>query len=308
MTIENMNFLNAFYMTIITVATVGFKEVKDLTDMGKMFTIILIICGFGVFAYSMTTGAKILIEGELKEVFKKKKMKKQIGALKDHYIICGYGRMGRIICNELKVNGIKFVVIEKNKENIPEEQDLLYIIGDATKDEVLKEAGITYAKGIISVLPSDAENLYVVVSSRFLNPKLFIVVRATDEEARTKLKMAGANKVICPYYTGGLRIAHTVLRPNVIDFLEFATGSEYKDVQIEEIEISSNSSLIKKSLKDAEIGSKFGVIVIGIKRAEGEIELNPSADTIISPKDILIIIGKSEKIEKFTKVAQGLIQ
>ncbi len=305
MVIENLRFLDALYMTIITVATVGFKEVKDLTETGKIFTIVLIFSGFGVFAYAMTTGAKILIEGELKEVFKKKKMKKQIEALKDHYIICGHGRMGRIICKELKANEIKFVVIEKDEKNIMDE-DMLYIIGDATKDDILKEAGIERAKGIISVLPSDAENLYVVVSSRFLNPKLFIVARATDEEARIKLKMAGANKAICPYYTGGLRIAHTVLRPNVIDFLEFATGSEYRDVQIEEIEVSKNSSLIRKSLKDAEIGNKFGIIVIGIKRAEGEIELNPSADTIISSGDILIVIGKSENLEKFSKVAQGL--
>ena len=305
MTLEDLKFLDALYMTVITVATVGFREVKELSEVGKFFTILLIFSGFGVFTYAMTTGAKILIEGEIKEVFKKKKMRKEIESLKNHYIICGYGRMGSILCNEFKANQVKFVVIELKEENIKDKEDLLYIIGDATKDEVLREAGIERAKGIISVLPSDAENLYVVLSARFLNPNLFIVARATDEEARMKLKMAGADKAICPYHIGGLRIAHTVLRPNVIDFLEFATGSEYRDIQIEEIIVSENSKLVRKTLKDANIGREIGVIVIGIKRADGKIEFNPSANTIIEPGDTLIVIGKIENLSTFSKIAKG---
>lgn len=305
MIIENLDFLNALYMTIITVATVGFREVKELSDAGKFFTIILIFSGFGVFAYAMTTGAKILIEGEIKEVFKKKKMKEKIEALKNHYIVCGYGRMGKILCKEFKANKADFVVIEKFEKNLKDEEDILYIIGDATKDEILKEAGIERAKGIISLLPSDAENLYVVVSARFLNPKIFIVARATDEEARIKLKMAGADKAICPYYIGGLRIAHSVLRPNVIDFLEFATGSEFRDIQIEEISVSKTSKLVGKTLKDAQIGRELGVIIIGIKRADGKIEFNPSANTFIHAEDILIVIGKAQNLYTLSQVAAG---
>ena len=305
MVIEELDFLNALYMTIITVATVGFKEVKDLSEVGKFFTIILIFSGFGVFAYAMTTGAKILIEGEIKEVFKKKKMKKEISALKNHYIVCGYGRMGKILCKEFKANNVDFVVIEKFEENVKDEEDLLYIIGDAKKDEILKSAGIKRAKGIISLLPSDAENLYVVVSARFLNPEIFIVARATDEEARIKLKMAGANKAICPYYIGGLRIAQSVLRPNVIDFLEFATGSEFKDIQMEEILVSRNSKLVGKTLKEAKIGEKLRVLIVGIKRADGKIEFNPSADTIIKAEDIIIGIGNSENLNLLSQISIG---
>ncbi|PMP67373.1 MAG: potassium channel protein [Thermodesulfobacterium geofontis] len=304
-TIENMDILNALYMTVITVATVGFKEVKDLSKAGKIFTILLIFSGFGVFAYAMTIGAKILIEGEIREVFKKRKMKKEIDALKNHYIICGYGRMGKILSKEFKANKVNFVVIEKFEENVKDEEGILYLIGDATKDEILKEAGIERAKGIISLLPSDAENLYVVISARFLNPKIYIVARATDEEAKNKLKMAGANKAICPYHIGGLRIAHTVLRPNVVDFLEFATRSEFTEIQIEEISISKNSKLVGKTLKDAQIGREFGIIVIGIKRADGKIEFNPSADTVIEVDDILIVIGKAQNLFEFSQVAEG---
>ncbi|PMP98128.1 MAG: potassium channel protein [Thermodesulfobacterium geofontis] len=304
-TIENMDILNALYMTVITVATVGFKEVKDLSKAGKIFTILLIFSGFGVFAYAMTIGAKILIEGEIREVFKKRKMKKEIDALKNHYIICGYGRMGKILSKEFKANKVNFVVIEKFEENVKDEEGILYLIGDATKDEILKEAGIERAKGIISLLPSDAENLYVVISARFLNPKIYIVARATDEEAKNKLKMAGANKAICPYHIGGLRIANTVLRPNVVDFLEFATRSEFTEIQIEEISISKNSKLVGKTLKDAQIGREFGIIVIGIKRADGKIEFNPSADTVIEVDDILIVIGKAQNLFEFSQVAEG---
>ncbi len=305
MIIEDLDFLNAFYMTVITVATVGFKEVKELSEAGKIFTVILIFGGFSVFAYAMTTGTKILIEGEIKEVFKKKKMKKEISALKNHYIICGYGRMGSIICREFKINQVDFVVIEKFEEHIKDREDMLYIIGDATKDEILREAGIERAKGIITLLPSDAENLYVVLSAKFLNPKIYIVARATDEEARTKLKMAGTDRVICPYHIGALRIAQSILRPNVIDFLEFATGSEYRDIQIEEVSVSEKSELVGKTLQESQIGKKFEVIIIGIKRADGKIEFNPSATTLIKAGDTLIVIGKSEKLYTLSQVAKG---
>ena len=191
MIIENMSFLDAFYMTVITVTTVGFGEVKRLSHDGKIFTIFLIVSGFGVFTYAATAGAQILVEGELKEIFKKKRIKKDINKLKGHFIICGFGRMGQIICKELKANKVNFVVIDKEENFLKDREDILYLIGDATKDEILKEAGIERAKGLISVLTTDAENLYVVLSARSLNPNLFIVARAAEEEAESKLKELG---------------------------------------------------------------------------------------------------------------------
>ncbi len=304
MIIENMNFLDALYMTVITVTTVGFGEVKKLNHDGKIFTIFLIASGFGVFTYAATAGAQILVEGELKELFKKKRLKKEINKLKDHFILCGFGRMGQIISKEFKANGIKFVIVEKDENLLKDREDLLYLIGDATKDEVLKEAGIKRAKGLISVLTSDAENLYVVLSARALNSKLFIVVRAIEEEAEKKLKIAGADRVICPYRIGSLRIAHTVMRPNVVDFLEFVTRSEYMDIQIEEIKVSETSPLVGKSLGELRIGSEIGAIVIGIKRSDGKIEFNPSASTVINKNDILIVLGPMEKLVILEKLAQ----
>jgi voltage-gated potassium channel len=305
MIIEKMQFLDALFMTVITLATVGYKEVKELDEPGKIFTIILIFSGFGVFTYALTTGAKILIEGEIKEVFKKRKMKKMIEHLKDHFIICGYGRMGSIIVKELLANKLPVVVIEKNKAFIPEDEEIICIEGDATRDETLKSAGIEKAKGLITVLPTDAENLYVVLSARGLNPDLFIVARATEKGAEIKLKRAGANKVVSPYLIGGLRIAHTVLRPTVVDFLEFATRSEHLEIQIEEIEVLPQSKLVGKTIGQSGIGREIGAIIVGIKRADGRMKFNPTSQTIIKEGDILIVVGEIDKLSLLENMARG---
>ncbi|MGB9711391.1 MAG: potassium channel family protein [Thermodesulfovibrio sp.] len=304
MIIEDMKFIDAFYMTVITLATVGFKEVKDLDEPGKIFTIILILNGFGIFTYSLTTGAKIIIEGEIKEVFKKRRMRKKIDGLAQHYIVCGYGRMGSIIVKELKANNMPVVVIEKNKINLPEDEEFVYVEGDATRDDVLKSAGIEKAKGLITVLPSDAENLYVVLSARELNPDLFIVARAIDKEAESKLKRAGADKVVSPYFIGGLRIAHTILRPTVVDFIEFATRSEHIEIQIEEIKVSSGSGLVGKTIAQSGIGRDIGVIILGIKRADGRMKFNPTSQTLIKEGDTLIVIGQTDKLSLLEKLAK----
>ncbi len=301
-TIEGMKFLDALYMTVITLATVGYKEVKDLDQEGKIFTIFLIFAGFGVFTYSITEGIRIIIEGEIKELFRERKMKKKIEQLRDHYIICGFGRMGSIIFKELKSNNIPTVIIEKDKSVIPEDEDIYYIIGDATKDEMLKLAGIEKAKGLISVLSSEAENLYVVLTARDLNPNLFIVSRAIDKANERKLKRAGADRVVSPYLIGGLRIAHLILRPTVVEFLEFATHSEYSDIQMEEVRVYAMSDLVNKTI--AQSGIK-GVIVMGIKRSDGKIKFNPKPDTVIKEGDILIVIGEQDKISELEKLAKG---
>ncbi|MGB9822201.1 potassium channel family protein [Thermodesulfovibrio sp.] len=304
MIIEDLKFIDAFYMTVITLATVGFKEVKDLDEPGKIFTIILILNGFGIFTYSLTTGAKIIIEGEIKEVFKKRRMRKKIDGLAQHYIVCGYGRMGSIIVKELKANNMPVVVIEKNKINLPEDEEFVYVEGNATRDDVLKSAGIEKAKGLITVLPSDAENLYVVLSARELNPDLFIVARAVDKEAESKLKRAGADKVVSPYFIGGLRIAHTILRPTVVDFIEFATRSEHIEIQIEEIKVSSGSGLVGKTIAQSGIGRDIGVIILGIKRADGRMKFNPTSQTLIKEGDTLIVIGQTDKLSLLEKLAK----
>ncbi|MCX7988398.1 MAG: potassium channel protein [Thermodesulfovibrio sp.] len=305
MIIEDMIFIDALYMTVITLATVGFREVKDLSYSGKIFTIILILSGFGVFTYALTIGARIIIEGEIKEVFKKRKMRKKVEGLSEHYIVCGYGRMGSIIVKELLANKMPVVVIEKNKSNLPENDNVISFEGDATNDEVLKTAGIEKARGLITVLPSDAENLYVVLSARELNKDLFIVARAVEKEAEPKLKRAGADRVVSPYFIGGLRIAHTVIRPTVVDFLEFATSSDYMEIQIEEIEVSPKSSLIGKSIAQSGLGKDLSIIIIGIRRADGRMKFNPNSQTVIKEGDTLIVLGQTDNLSVLEKLAKG---
>ncbi|MBI4838114.1 MAG: potassium channel family protein [Nitrospirae bacterium] len=218
--IEGWNALDSLYMTIITIASVGFKEVHDLSSGGRIFTIILIISGAGTILFTLNTGAKFVLEGELQDILGRKRLEKQIKDLKGHYIICGYGRMGKIICKELRGSGVEFIIIEKMPNLIQEREDIILLEGDATQDEVLREAGIEKAKGLISVLPTDAENLYVVLTARGLKPDLTIVARAGEEGSEQKLLRAGADRVVSPYHIGGLRIAHTVVKPAVVDFIE----------------------------------------------------------------------------------------
>jgi voltage-gated potassium channel len=303
MLLEGWNFIDSLYMTVITLASVGFKEIHDLSLIGRIFTIILIIGGVGTVAYALSAGAKIILEGELQEVYGRRRLEKKIKELKDHYIVCGYGRMGKIICRELREKNIKFVIVEKQPDIHKDSKDLLIFPGDATNDEVLKELGIEKAKGLVSVLPSDAENLFVVLSARGLNPNLFIVARAGEEGSEKKLVRAGADKVVSPYHIGGLRIAHTVLKPAVVDFIEFATKSGNIDLQMEEVLIKESSELVGKSLDECGIGRELGIIIVAIKKPNGEMKFNPTFKSAIKTGDTLIALGESSKLKNLEVMA-----
>jgi voltage-gated potassium channel len=305
MSIEGWNFLDSLYMTIITLTTVGFKEIHELSFSGKLFTIILIIGGVGTVLYSLGIGAKLLLEGELQEVFGRKRLEKKLRELKDHYIICGYGRMGKIIARELKHENMNFVVIEKNLDIIKETEEVLILEGDAAKDENLKRVGIEKAKCLISVLPTDAENLFVVLSARGLNPNLLIVARAGEEGSEKKLLRAGADRVVSPYYIGGLRIAHSVLKPAVVDFIEFATKSDNIDLQMEEIIIQKDSGLAGHTLDQCGIGRDLGIIVVAIKQQSGTMKFNPTFRSTIESGDTLIAVGETTKLKILEDMAAG---
>ncbi|MEW6068172.1 MAG: potassium channel family protein [Nitrospirota bacterium] len=265
MSIERWDLLDSLYMTVITIASVGYKEVHDLSSNGRLFTVLLIIGGAGTVLYALNTGAKIIIEGELQEVFGRKRLEKKLRELKDHYIICGYGRMGKIISKELKAENKNIVVIEKKTDILEEKEDIILLQGDATKDEILKRVGIEKAKCLISVLSTDAENLFVVLSARELNPNLLIIARAGEEGSEQKLIRAGADRVVSPYHIGGLRIAHSVLKPAVVDFIEFATKSGNIDLQMEELPVQEGSRLAGLSLDECGIGRDLGIIIVAIK-------------------------------------------
>ncbi|MBF0553307.1 MAG: potassium channel protein [Nitrospirae bacterium] len=302
MVTEGWNAFDSFYMVVITLATIGYQEVHPLSVSGRAFTIVLIIFGVGFLAYTVNNAMRIVLEGELQEVLGRRKMEKKIKAMKDHYIICGYGRMGQIICRELRANNVPYVVVEKERSGEEMESEEIVVTGDATRDEVLIEAGIERASGLISVLSTDAQNLFVVLSARVLNPALKIVARAGEESSESKLIRAGADSVVSPYHIGGLKIAQTILKPAVVDFLEFATKSGNIELQMEELIVTEGSDFANQTLSDLGIGRKFGVIIVAVKRAGGEMRFNPTHKTIIRPGDILIALGEVSKLKVLEKM------
>lgn len=302
--IEGWGLLDSLYMTVITITTIGFKEVHAMSEGGRLFTVVLIFFSVGAVFYALNNAARLIIEGEIKDLFGRRKLQKTLGRLSGHYIICGHGRMGRIISKELSDKQLKFVVIEKGSdtETCPS-PDCLVVRGDATRDEVLLKAGIERAAGLISVLPTDAENLFVVLSARGIKPELTIVARANEDGAEQKLMRAGANRVVSPYHIGGLRIAHTLIKPAVVDFIEFTTHSDHVGLEIEEIVLREGSGIDGKTLAESGIGREPELIVVAVKDPEGRIRINPRHDTVLSSGETLIVIGQESKLEKLEKMA-----
>ncbi|MGB7291603.1 MAG: potassium channel protein [Thermodesulfobacteriota bacterium] len=306
MVIEGWNFRESLYMTIITLTTVGFREVHKLSPTGEYFTIVLLIGGVGIILYVLATEARLIFEGGLQDVFGRRRLERKIKELKDHYIVCGYGRMGRIIARELKAKGVGTVVIEiAPVTQFEKKEDMLIVEGDATRDDVLISAGIDRAKGLVSVLPTDAENLYVVLSARELSPKLFVMARASDEGAEQKMLRAGATRVVSPYLTGGLKIAHTILKPAVMDFIEFATRAGNIEIQMEEVPVQNDSKLVGITLDESGIGRDLGVIVVAIKNKEGVMQFNPTSKTIMQEGDTLIALGEVSKLSELEEMASA---
>jgi len=300
MSIEHWNLLDSLFMSVITLGTVGFQEVHDLSDAGKLFTMSLIIVGVSVIGYIVGSLAQIMFEGQIQRIIGRKKVEKQIDALKEHYIICGFGRIGSLICREFKANGLQFVVVEKHSEAAErlEEDGYLFMKGDATLDETLLKAGIKRAKGLISVVTSDTENVYITLTARGLNPDLYIMSRSGEEGSEIKLMRAGANKVVSPYTIGGNRMAQSILRPNVVDFIEIATGREYLELQMEEITIPAHSAFVGETLVTSGFRKEIGVIIVGIKKGHGKMVFNPHSQTKIESCDTLIVLGDPTAIHK----------
>jgi voltage-gated potassium channel len=300
MSIEGWRLIDALYMTVITLGTVGFKEVHDLSDSGKLFTMTLIIFGVSVLGYIVGSLAQIMFEGQIQRIMGRKKVEKMIEALSDHYIICGFGRIGSLICKEFKANELPFVIVEKDNETAEklDEEGYLHLKGDATMDETLLKAGIKRAKGLISVVTSDTENVYITLTARGLNPDLYILARSGEEGSDIKLKRAGANKVVSPYIIGGSRMAQSILRPNVVDFIEIATGSEHMDLQMEEITIPPHSAFAGETLVSSGFRKEIGVIIVGIKKSHGKMVFNPHSQAKIEGGDTLIVLGEPVSIAK----------
>jgi len=303
MIIEGWNFRDSLFMTVITITTVGYGEVHDLTAAGEIFTIVLLVLGVGIILYLLGTEAKLLLEGELEGLIGRKRLEKKIRELKNHYIICGFGRMGKTIAKEFSSRDIDILIIEKNSVSDAEKGEFLILEGDANNEDVLKSAGIENAKGLISVLPTDAENLFLVLSARDLNPDLFIVTRASEESSERKILRAGADRVVSPYITGGIRIANSILKPAVVDFIEFATKIGNLELQLEEILLDKGSILSERTLVDTGIGRDLEIIIVAIKRPDGTMEFNPNSTSIINSGDTLVALGEPSKLKELEKLA-----
>lgn len=306
-TIEGWSLLDSLFMTVVTITTIGYNVGHTLDRPGEIFTIALIVFGVGTVAYALKNATKLMLEGELKGILGRRKLEQKIRELKDHYIVCGFGRMGRLICRELARKPVPFVVIEKKAENITEADWEKYMVihGDADKDETLLEAGIKRARGLIAVVSTDAENLYIVLTARGLNPDLYIVARAGEDGSEQKLRRAGASKVISPYLIGADRMAQAVLRPAVVDFIEFATQTENMELKMEEVTISRGSSLAGLAINKSGIRQELGIIIVAIKRADGKMEFNPAPDAVLHEGDRLIALGQPEQMKVLEEITLG---
>lgn len=306
--IENFSVLDALYMTIITISTVGFREVRHLSDTGKIFTVFFIIAGLGSVAYAFTTIAVFFAEGEFKEILWRRRMKSQILGLKEHYILCGAGQTGLSVIEYFQNSNVDFIVIEKDKEKADEliKQGVLTICGDAINEETLAKSHIYHAKGLITCLSNDADNVFTVLTARSMNEKLHIVSRVIDKKSHAKLRKAGANNTLSPNEIGGFRMAALLLKPVVISFLDIITRAGDTVFDLEEVSICQGSKLLGKNLQNARISEEIGLIVLAIKkRGEKELKLNPDAQEILDEGDKILVIGKIKQINVLRHICCG---
>ncbi len=307
MLLEGWELLDALYMTVITITTVGYGEIREVDQSGRIFTIFLIFMGMGIMAYTLGMVAQTMIELQVKSLFGRKKLGSDIRSMKSHYIICGCGRMGRIITQELKSKQIPLLIID----NAPGSKDFLdplevpYILNDATNEDVLIEAGIERAKGLISLVSSDADNLFITMTARGLNPNLFILARADEESTEKKLLRAGADRVVLPYIIGGQKMAQTIIRPTVTDFLELAIQDKNMDLKMEELAVGEASRLKGKSLVESGIRQEMDIIIVAIRKSSGKMIFNPSSQALIESGDTLIAMGRTEDLDRLSDILKG---
>jgi len=300
---EHWDFTSSFYMVVITLSTVGFMEVNQLSQEGRIFTSFLIMGGVGGFVYIAGAFAQLLIDGRLQILWGKHKMMKEISKLRDHYICCGHGRIGSIVVQEIRAEGHDVVVIEQDPELIDkmEQVGILCIDGDATSDEILLSAGLLHCKSLISALSSEAANVYVTLTARQLNPDINIVARAGDKSHISRLELAGADRVVLPHFIGGLRMAQNVLRPTVTNFMELAVRGGI-DLQMEELEVTPTSSLVDKDLVESKIRPEYDLIIVAIKKGTGDMVFNPGPKEIIQANDTLLAVGSKTNLTEIKEI------
>jgi voltage-gated potassium channel len=307
--IEGWSAWDALYMTITTVTTVGYREIHPLSHAGEVFNVGLIVVGVGAVLYTLSALMALLVEGELHDRWSQRRRDRMLTELHRHFIVCGYGRIGRIIADEFRRQKVPFLIVEQDPHlaQTAVEAGLVAVSADATNEDTLKRVGIDRARGLIAAVGTDAENVYIVLTARLMKPDLFIIGRAETEDAGRKLQRAGADRVVSPYQIGAVQLAQTALRPAVVDFVQLATSSQNLELTMEQVRLEDGSELTGRSILDANLRQRFRVIVVAIQRADGRMEFNPSSETVMNRGDQLVVLGPPENLRQLEALAGAVV-
>jgi voltage-gated potassium channel len=308
MVVEGWSFTDALYMTVITLTTVGYREVRTLDTTGQLWTMVLLITGVGTLFYAAVSSVELVVEGTIRGYFGRRRMEAAIRKLNGHYILCGYGRVGRQVTAEFILDDVPFVIIEQEPETVEEcvAEGFLVLLGEASDDDVLEEAGIRRARGLVAAVDSDADNVFVVLSARKLNPKLHIVARASSDQSAAKLEIAGADRTLSPYAVGGRRLASLATQPLVVDFLDIVTrGEEGIVFRLEEFSVPEESVIADQTIGELQIGERTGAMILATRNKEGKFDTTPSASDRIYAGDTLIVLGTREQVTRLEQLMKG---
>ena len=305
--IEHYPVFDAFYMTLTTITTVGNGEIRPLSHIGRVFNSFLIFFGVSVMLLAIGAMTQTIIELELNQFFGKRRIKKMIEKLHGHFIVCGFGRVGRGAADELRQQGAKFVIVDNNEEKVERaiKEGMLAVLADASRDEVLREVGIDRAKGLIATLASDADNLFLILTARTLNSKIALTARIAEQTSEEKLRRAGADFVFAPYNSTGHRMAQALLKPHVQQFIDFTTQNLDVKVNIEQVRVSASSQFVDATIAGMQIHAEMGVIVLAIRKAAGEMLFNPPAEMKIAAGDHLIVMGEASHLQRLEQLLRG---
>ena len=305
--LEGMSFIDALYMTVITISTVGFSEVRPLSSAGRIFTIFLILGGGGLAGFAVTVGVDYIMSGQWQEYRKKRRFARMQSELENHVIVCGFGRVGRNVTEELKAEGVPFIVIDIDPEEAAQAQELncLAVVGNAANETTLHEVGIDKARALVAAANSDAENVFITLTARSLSADLYIVARVNYDDSTPKLLRAGANRAIMPYHISGRRIAATLMRPSVADFLDGVVHVGGLEMLLEEVHIESGSDLVGKTVAETQIRNQLGVSILACRGKAGDFDTHVGPETVLHTGGVLIVLGTREQLHQMMKLAKA---
>jgi voltage-gated potassium channel len=305
--LENMSIIDALYMTIITISTVGFGEVRTLSPLGRVFTISLILGGGGLAAFSISVAVDFIMSGEWRVYWNARRRFRMLSELNDHVIVCGFGRVGRHVAEELDAENVPFIIVDMDEERVAHAQQRGYltIIGNAANEALLQKVGIEQARAMVAAVDSDAENVFITLTARSLNPNIYIVARANYEESEPKLISAGANRTMLPYHISGKRIVTMLVRPSVADFLDEVAHAGGLELVLEEVRIKPGSELADKTISEVQVRNQLGITILACRNQEGNFDTRVGPDTILQPNGLLIVLGTRDKLQEMITLAGG---